>query len=383
MAIQSDFMAAINQISAERKIDREKILDSIKTAILNNYKTQFGEEIDVHVDLDEESGKIRVLASKEVVKEVEDEDTQISVIDAKKLGLATKLKTKVEVDVTPLADFGRIAAQAARQMILQNIREVEKETIMKEFQGKEGTIETGIIQRMDGDNVLIEIRKAIAVMDAEDRIPGEFYKSANKIKVLVKKIEETPRGKVLKVSRSDPDFLKALFVIEVPEIESGSVEIKAIAREAGSRSKVAVYSNVNGVDPIGSCVGQKGVRIMTITNELRFGKFEEKIDIILWDSKAETFISNALSPAQTISVTYDPNINTAKVVVPDEQLSLAIGKDGQNVRLAAKLSGVKIDIEGVTKKPGEEGDTAKEDLKDEVKETKEELPEKEEEEKEE
>ncbi|MEI6887399.1 MAG: transcription termination factor NusA [bacterium] len=365
MAIQSDFMAAINQISAERKIDRNKILDSIKLAILNNYKTQFGEEAEVKVDLNEETGKISVLATKEVVKEVENEKTQIEVIESKKLGLSTKVGEKVEVDVTPQADFGRIAAQAARQMILQNIREVEKETIMKEFEGKEGTIETGIIQRMDGDNVLIEIRKAIAVMDAEDRIPGEFYKSANKIKVLVKKIEETTRGKVLKVSRSDPDFLKALFVIEVPEIESGSVEIKAIAREAGSRSKVAVYSNVNGVDPIGSCVGQKGVRIMTVTNELKFGKFEEKIDIILWDSKAETFISNSLSPAQTISVDYEAKTNTAKVIVPDEQLSLAIGKDGQNVRLAAKLCGVKIDIEGVTKKPGEDGDTPKEEVKDE------------------
>ena len=213
-------------------------------------------------------------------------------------------------------------------------------------------------------------------MDAEDRIPGEFYKSANKIKVLLKSIEETPKGKVLKVSRSDPNFLKAIFALEVPEIESESVEIKAVAREAGSRSKVAVYSNVNGVDPIGSCVGQKGVRIMTITNELRFGKSEEKIDIILWDPKKENFISNSLSPAQTVSVTYDDQNGIAKVIVPDEQLSLAIGKDGQNVRLAAKLTGCKIDIEGETKKPGENGEDIivplEEQNKDKVEEVKEE-----------
>jgi len=356
MAIQSDFMAAINQIAAERKIETSLILDTIKEAILKNYMDQFDGLDNARVNIADDTGKITIVAKKTVVNEVTDPDLEVSLLEAKIQDRKAKLGVEVEMDVTPQADFGRIAAQAARQAIMFGIREVERETVMKEFVGKEGTIETGIIQRMDGDRVIIEIRKAIAIMDAEDRIPGEFYKSANKIKVLLKSIEETPKGKVLKVSRSDPNFLKAIFALEVPEIESESVEIKAVAREAGSRSKVAVYSNVNGVDPIGSCVGQKGVRIMTITNELRFGKSEEKIDIILWDPKKENFISNSLSPAQTVSVSFDDQNGIAKVIVPDEQLSLAIGKDGQNVRLAAKLTGCKIDIEGETKKPGENGE---------------------------
>jgi N utilization substance protein A len=337
---------------------------------------QFDGLDNARVNIDEVTGKITIVAKKTVVNEVTDPDLEVSLLEAKIQDRKAKLGDEVEMDVTPKADFGRIAAQAARQAIMYGIREVERETVMKEFVGKEGTIETGIIQRMDGDRVIIEIRKAIAIMDPEDRIPGEFYKSANKIKVLLKSIEETPKGKVLKVSRSDPNFLKAIFALEVPEIESESVEIKAVAREAGSRSKVAVYSNVNGVDPIGSCVGQKGVRIMTITNELRFGKSEEKIDIILWDPKKENFISNSLSPAQTVSVTYDDQNGIAKVIVPDEQLSLAIGKDGQNVRLAAKLTGCKIDIEGETKKPGENGEDIivplEEQNKDKVEEVKEE-----------
>jgi len=371
MAIQSDFMAAINQIAAERKIETSLILDTIKEAILKNYMDQFDGLDNARVNIEDNTGKITIVAKKTVVNEVTDPDLEVSLLEAKLQSKKAKLGEEVEMDVTPKADFGRIAAQAARQAIMFGIREVERETVMKEFVGKEGTIETGIIQRMDGDRVIIEIRKAIAIMDAEDRIPGEFYKSANKIKVLLKSIEETPKGKVLKVSRSDPNFLK------VPEIESESVEIKAVAREAGSRSKVAVYSNVNGVDPIGSCVGQKGVRIMTITNELRFGKSEEKIDIILWDPKKENFISNSLSPAQTVSVSFDDQTGIAKVIVPDEQLSLAIGKDGQNVRLAAKLTGCKIDIEGETKKPGENGEDIivpleeqnkeKEEVKDEEK----------------
>ncbi len=220
-----------------------------------------------------------------------------------------------------------------------------------EFKDKMGEIDYAVVQRMAGDDVIFEIRRAIALMPAEERIPVEFYRSGNRMKVLLKEIRVTQRGKQLIVSRADGDFLRGLFALEVPEIVSGSVEIRSVAREAGSRSKVAVKSNVQGIDPIGSCVGQKGVRINAIMNELKFGAHEEKIDIILFDDSEDTFVANALSPAQVIETKIiNADNKEIQVIVPDEQLSLAIGKDGQNVRLAAKLTGWNIDIQGVTVK---------------------------------
>jgi N utilization substance protein A len=351
MATHSDLIAAINQIAAERNIDPNDVIEAIKMAIKTGFKEDYPDEEAslIEVEINAEQGAISVYADKKIVKAVTDPKTQITITDAKKINAALKENDHVLIDITPTGDFGRVAAQSAKQVILQKIRESEKEAVMKEFNGRMGEIEYGIVQRMDGDNVIFEIRRAIAIMPLEDRIPVEFYRSGTKTKVLLKEIRMTPKGKQLIVSRSDAGFLKGLFLLEVPEIESETVEIKSIAREAGSRSKVAVYSNTDGVDPIGSCVGQKGARINAIMNELRFGNIEEKVDIILWDAEPSIFVANALSPAKVVSVeVLDAENKHARVTVPDDQFSLAIGKEGQNVRLAAKLTGWNIDIEGET-----------------------------------
>lgn len=351
MGLQTDFMVAVNQIAAERNIDPDEVLEAIKLAIVTGFRRDYPEEEveTVEVDIDESNGSISVFGDKKVVDTVTNPRSQIALEDALKIEPKLKVGDHVQVDITPSGDFGRVAAQAAKQVILQKIRESEKNAVMSEFTGHIGEIEYAVVQRMDGDNVIFEIRRATAIMPQEDRIQSEFYKSGSRLKVLIKDIRETTRGKQLIVSRSDPKFLEALFKLEVPEIVSGSVLIKSMAREAGSRSKVAVESTVEGVDPIGSCVGQKGVRINAIMNELKFGNHEEKIDIIAYAPDTSDFIANALSPAQVIRVTIrDEKKKEAEVIVPDEQLSLAIGRDGQNVRLAAKLTGWNIDIQGET-----------------------------------
>ncbi len=351
MAIQTDFMLAVNQIAAERNIDADDVLEAIKHAIKSGFKKYYTEEQGslLNIEINSETGGIDVFADKKVVEGVTNDATQISLKDAQKIEPKLKVGDHVEVDITPEGDFGRVAAQAAKQVILQKIRESEKEAILKEFKDRMGEIETGIVQRVEGDTVVWEVRKATAYMPQEDRVGSEFYRSGTKHKLLIKGIVEGHKGKQLVVSRSDPDFLRGLFELEVPELVSESIEIKSIAREAGSRSKVAVVSNTEGIDPIGSCVGQKGVRINAIMNELRVGNSEEKIDIILWDEDIEEYISNSLSPAEVIKVEIvKSDEKVARVIVPDEQLSLAIGKEGQNVRLAAKLTGWKIDIQGET-----------------------------------
>ncbi len=440
MAIQSDFMLSVNQIAAERGISTQEVIDSICYAIVSNYQDMLGYTDNIDAYYDEKEGMLKVISKKEVVDHAEDEAHEIPLIQAILLNPKAKVGETIEIDVTKDGNFGRVAAQAARSVLYQKVREIERDTIIKSFEDRVGKIETGVVQRVEFnkatkevEKVIVEIRKALAVMKLEDKIPGEIYKSGNKIKVVLKAIENDGENRRLVVSRADPMFLQGLFELEIPEIESGSVEIKAISREAGSRAKVAVWSNENGIDAIGSCVGQKGIRINSITNELRFGKFEEKVDIILWDPNKEMFVANALSPAQTIKVKYfeeglkweelesngeliikneksDENIesisenpnpttenseenseelnsnskneetkinpksqsyvyegftftkdensdpvyaiepNTAKIIVPDEQLSLAIGKEGQNARLAARLTGIKIDIQGETKK---------------------------------
>jgi N utilization substance protein A len=342
MAVLSDFLAAVNQIAAERGIQADEVVDAVKESVRTGFKKDYGEGESLVVELDEDKGEIKVYADKKVVKKVSNSATQISLADAKMFEPKLKAGDHVQVDITPEGDVGRIAVQAAKQVILQKVREAEKEAVIKEFKDKVGTVESGIVQRMEGDNVIVEIRKAQSIMPAEERLPGEYYRSGERLKFYLKKIQKTVRGKQLIVSRSDPNFLEDLFALEVPEIRSGSVEIKAIAREAGSRSKVAVVSNQEGVDPIGACVGQKGIRIDNITDELK----GEKIDIIIWDEEIQVFIANSLSPAQVGKIKINKKEEIAEVIVPDDQLSLAIGKEGQNVRLAAKLTGWKIDIKG-------------------------------------
>lgn len=393
MAVQSDLMVAINQIAAERNINADEVVEAIKYAIKTGFRKDYPEEQESLLEVEikpEEIQPIRVFVDKKVVDTVDNTATQIDLNAARRIEKKLNIGDHVLVDITPSGDFGRVAAQVAKQVILQKIRESEKESVMKEFVDKMGDIEYGVVQRLDGDEVIFEIRRAIAIMPKEDRIPGEYYKSGSRMKVLLKEIRMTPRGKQLIVSRADNEFLTGLFMLEVPEIASDSVLIKSIAREAGSRSKVAVFSKIEGIDPIGACVGQKGVRIGAILNDLKFGMFEEKIDIILWNENSSAFIANALSPASvTDIIVTNEDEKRATAFVPDDQLSLAIGKEGQNVRLAAKLTGWNIDILGESqkaefKKIGKAGmkaaaeasaeaeaETEKEDKSDDVKEVEE------------
>ena len=349
MAVQTDFIAAVNQIAAERGISGDEVLLAVAEAIKTSFRSNFDEEsnVEIEVEIDTEAGTISVFQIKTITDSIVDEDIEITLKEAKKLNPDVKLGDTIQIDITPEGDFGRVAAQSAKQVILQKIRESERETQLKEFTGRIGEVEYAVVQRMDGDSVIWEVGKTIAIMPAEERIVNEFYRSGDRHKVLLKEIAELPKGKSLIVSRSHPDFLKALFELEVPELTSESIEIMAIAREAGSRSKVAVKSNVQGIDPIGSFVGQRGMRINSVMNELRFGEREEKLDIILWDENIEKFLSNSLSPAEVKRVEIDEKNQSAKLYVVEDQLSLAIGKDGQNVRLAAKLTNWKLDILGL------------------------------------
>jgi N utilization substance protein A len=353
MAITSDFLSAVTQISAERGFDKEKVFEALEEAILTAYrKEKFGMTRDeegnkmgenLSVEVDRESGEFKLFANKIVVDKVSDEEQEIALEEAEYISPNVEIGDTVQIEI-PGEDLGRIAAQAAKQVVLQKMSEFEKEAILEEYSDKIGEVFNALMQRMQRGEVILEIGKATAIMPKEEQIGNEFYKIGQRYKVLLKSIDD---GQII-VSRSDPDFLIELFKLEVPEIESGVVEIKAVAREAGMRSKIAVLSNQDGVDPIGSCVGQRGIRIANVMNELG----EEKIDIIEWSDDVEEFVANALSPAKVNEVSIFEE--TATVKVDSDQLSLAIGKEGQNVRLAWKLTGMKIDIEGP------EGETAAE-----------------------
>lgn len=352
MSQTTEVMSAIRQIAAERKIDADEILDAIKYSLKIIFMDSHGldkEDADyVNVNMDAEKGDLSVRVTKEVVATPTKHILEIFVDDAKKINKNLEIGDTIDVDVTGDVDFGRIAAQTARQVILQKLRDSEKEAVLRQFTDKVGKIINVTVQRVlaEGD-VICEIGKAKAIMPKSERVATEFYRLGSQIKVLLKGIEEDAKGKFMLISRADPDFLRELFAMEIPEIESGTVEIMGIARETGSRSKVAVRSVASGVDPIGSCVGQKGVRINAISNELKNGNFEEKIDIILWDESIEQYIMNAIRPANSIKVEVtDKKAKTALIVVPDAELSLAIGKEGQNARLASKLTGWTLDIEG-------------------------------------
>ena len=341
MSMTSEFIAAINQIAAERGIDKEEIFVALEEAILVAYKKEkYGLEVPEEdelsnwsVELNRESGEFKLIASKEVVKKVKNSEKEISLSEAEMISPSVEVGDSIQIEM-PSEDFGRIAAQTAKQVILQKIRESEKEAVISEYSDKIGEIYTALMQRMQRGQVIFEVGKATAYMPQEEQISNEFYRLGDRYKVLLKDIIDSQ----MVVSRADPAFLIGLFKLEVPEIESGVLEIKAIAREAGSRSKMAVVSHQDGVDPIGSCVGQRGVRIANVMNELG----EEKIDIIEWDEDPEKFIANSLSPAKIEDVKIVED--TATVIVPNDQLSLAIGREGQNVRLAWKLTGYKIDI---------------------------------------
>ncbi len=335
---------AAEQLEREKGISKDVLVASLCDALVAGYKKHIKDKDAENVEaiLDEESGEIGVFRTKSVVEKVENPDLEISLEDAKEIDDEVELEDEVKIEVTP-EDFGRIAAQSAKQVITQRIREAERKLVLDEFLSKKGTLITGIIQRRDDRNVIVNIGKTDAIMPAKEQLPGEYYKPGNRIRVFVLNVKETTRLPQVIVSQAHSEIVRELFELEVPEIEDGIVEIKSIAREAGYRTKLAVWSNDPSVDSVGACIGPRGSRIQTIVGELK----NEKIDIVRYSNDPVEYIVNALSPARIISVDIladEENKKEAFVIVPDDQLSLAIGREGQNVRLAHRLTGWKIDI---------------------------------------
>jgi len=340
MAI-SPFVAAINQLSDERGLPKDIIIETIEAAVAAAYRKDYGDPDETIIaKLDEESGQFNVKQTFEVVEEPENIHSQLTPDQAKEYKKGAKIGDVIEIELEPHDDFGRIAAMTAKQVISQRLREAEKEILYAEYKDKQGQLINGYVQQVEGPNVILNIGKLNGLMIASDQIPGQHYYPGQRLKVLVYTVEETPRGPRVLVTRSSSDFITKLFELEVPEIASGAVEVKAIAREAGVRTKMAVTSNQPGLDPVGSCVGQRGTRVQAVLSEIG----EEKIDIILWNESIEQMITNALSPAKIEKIMLKKKEQSASVKVPIDQLSLAIGKNGQNVRLASKLTGWEIDI---------------------------------------
>lgn len=337
--MNSEFIEALAEIEREKGISMDILLEALEAALISAYKRNFGSLQNVRVNLDRESGAIKVYARKTVVEKVEDDRSEILLEEARARDPRYEIGDIVEIEVTP-RDFGRIAAQTAKQVVVQRIREAERGLIYEEFSNREGDIVTGIVQRQDQKNVYIDLGKTEAILGPTEQIPGEHYKHGDRLKTYIVEVKKTTKGPQILVSRTHPGLLKRLFELEVPEIHDGVVELKSVAREAGARSKIAVYSRDENVDPVGACVGPKGMRVQTIVSELK----GEKIDIVKWNSDPAKFVANALSPAKVVEVDTFEDEKVARVVVPDYQLSLAIGKEGQNARLAAKLTGWKIDI---------------------------------------
>lgn len=337
--MNTEFIEALEELEKQKGISMDILIDALEAALISAYKRNFGSLQNVQVYIDRTTGEIRVYARKTVVEAVEDDRTEIELNAARAKDPRYELGDIVEIEVTP-RDFGRIAAQTAKQVVVQRIREAERGLIFEEFSNREGDIVTGIVQRYDPKNVYIDLGKAEAILGPTEQIPGEEYKHGDRIKTYIVEVKKTTKGPQIMVSRTHPGLLKRLFELEVPEIHDGVVELKSVAREAGARSKVAVYSRDENVDAVGACVGPKGMRVQTIVNELK----GEKIDIVKWNQDYSKFVANALSPAKVVEVSVNEGAKMARVVVPDYQLSLAIGKEGQNARLAAKLTGWKIDI---------------------------------------
>jgi len=332
-------MLALEAIEKEKGIKKDTLFEAIEAALISAFKRNFNSAHNVKVNIDRDTGEIRVYSLFNVVDKVTNPQYEIHIDEAKKKNPLYKLGDILEIEVTP-KNFGRIAAQTAKQVVIQRIREAERDLIYEEYIDREEDIVTGVIQRFEQKNVIINLGKTEAILTPSEQMPGEVYKQGDRLKTYILEVKKTTKGPQIFVSRTHPGLLKRLFELEVPEIYNGIVEIKAIAREPGNRSKVAVFSRNKDVDPVGACVGPKGSRVQSIVNELK----GEKIDIIEWDDEPGIFVARALSPARALKVETFPENRSALVVVPDYQLSLSIGKEGQNVRLAAKLTGWKIDI---------------------------------------
>ncbi len=335
----SELIQALGEIEKERGIPKEVLVEAIESALKTAYKKNFGSLQNVSVKMDINSGEVKVYAKKTVVESVKDERLEVSLAEAREIDPDIGIGSDIEIEVTP-TDFGRIAAQTAKQVVIQRLREAERSIVFNEFSNRAGEIVTGTVQRVEQKTVIINLGRTEALMGPQDQIPNETYEPGQRVKAYISEVRRSAKGPQIFLSRAHPNFLKRLFELEVPEIYEGLVEIKSIAREAGSRSKISVYSRDDRVDPVGACVGPKGLRVQNIVKELS----GEKIDIIKWSPDIEEYIANALSPSKVVSVEAFEDEKMARVVVPDYQLSLAIGKEGQNARLAAKLTGWKIDI---------------------------------------
>lgn len=373
-----NFNSAVSQIAEEKGISTKKVLDALGQAIAAAYKKDYGEKGQIiQAEIDSKTGEVKFWRVKIVVdksmiyseKELEklkkqktkekkeqekkfrfNEDKHIWLKEAKKTNKDVKPGDELKIPLKPKKDYGRIASQTAKQVIIQRLREAERESIYKEYKEKEGEVVSGVVQRIEGRTVLLDIGKTLGILPKEEQVPGEFYRPGQRLRTFVLKVEETPKGPKVFLSRAYPKLISKLFELEVPEIAADQVEIKAIAREPGSRTKIALTSNTEGIDPIGAAVGQRGTRVGAVINELG----GEKIDIIEWLEDPEKFIANSLSPAKVLEVKILPK-NKALCIVPEDQLSLAIGRDGQNVRLAAKLTGWKIDVRSPEKEKEETG----------------------------
>lgn len=340
-ADRSELIEALDAIEKEKQISKEVILEAIENSLLAACKNQYGKSENIKVNIDRETGEVKVYAEMEVVEDdlVEDDILQMGITEASLKFEGAAVGGTVDIEVTP-KNFGRIAAQKAKQVVVQKIREEERKVLYVQYLEKEREVITGIVQRYSGRNVCINLGKVDAILMESEQVRGEHFKPTEHIKLYVVEVKDTPKGPRITVSRTHPEFVKRLFEEEVTEIQDGTVEIRSIAREAGSRTKIAVSTDDPNVDAVGACVGMNGSRVNAIVEELK----GEKIDIITWSDTPEVLIENALSPATVVSVTVEEEEKTAKVIVPENQLSLAIGKEGQNARLAAKLTGYKIDI---------------------------------------
>ncbi len=341
--MNADFISAIQELGKEKGIDSELLFQAVEDALVAAYKKNTGATQTVRVDLNRETGEIHVYAQRMVVEGEAESANDISLAEAQEINPNYVAGDIVEVEVTS-KDFGRIATQNAKQVVVQRIREAERGQVYERFQSRANDIVTGIIERMENKNVYIDLGKVEAVLTPNEQIPGEIYQYHDRMKTYIVEVKRTSKGPQIMVSRTHPGLLKRLFELEVPEIHDGVVEIKSVAREPGMRSKISVYTSDSNVDPVGACVGHKGMRVQTIVNELR----GEKIDIVKYSEDPAQYVANALSPAKVVRTAINEGEKICRVVVPDYQLSLAIGKEGQNARLAAKLTGWKIDIKSET-----------------------------------
>jgi N utilization substance protein A len=337
--MKNEFLIAMTQLAGDKNLPKEVVFEAVEAALASAYRKDNLASANVVVRIDRETGAVRVFTQRTVTEELSDERTEISLEEARRYRPDAQFDDVIEFEAAP-QHGGRIAAQTAKQVVLQRVREAEREVVFEEYSGKSGDVVSGVVQRLEGRNVVVDMGRTEAILPPTEQVRPEHYRPGQRLKLYLLEVYKATKGPQVVVSRSHRNLLRRLFELEVPEIFRGTVEIKSIAREPGYRSKVAVTAHQEGVDPVGACVGLRGIRIQNIVNELN----GERIDVVQWDSEPARFVANALSPAQVLSVLTKPEENTAEVVVPDRQLSLAIGKEGQNARLAAKLTGWRIDI---------------------------------------